>query len=131
MALPAGTLLENRYRIDRDIRFSGHGRLPGADSLLRGPATGNLWTADVSDAGESYRMIVNIFGEGLMKRTFASLVLCILIALPSVSFADNFDDAMEAANVGDYNKSYVYFKNLPKLAKQITDIEKKLDGNNN
>lgn len=41
-----------------------------------------------------------------MKRTFASLVLCILIALPSVSFADNFDDAMEAANVGDYKKSY-------------------------
>ena len=36
-----------------------------------------------------------------------------------------------AFGYGDYNKSYVYFKNLPKLVKQITDIEKKLDGNNN
>ena len=30
----------------------------------------------------------------------------------------------------DWNKSYVYFKNLPKLAKTINDLEKKLDGNN-
>lgn len=36
-----------------------------------------------------------------------------------------------AFGYGDYNKSYVYFKNLPKLAKQLIDIEKKIDGNNN
>lgn len=30
----------------------------------------------------------------------------------------------------DWNKSYVYFKNLPKLAKTINDLEKKVDGNN-
>jgi UDP-3-O-[3-hydroxymyristoyl] glucosamine N-acyltransferase len=29
----------------------------------------------------------------------------------------------------DWNKSYVYFKNLPKLAKTINDLEKKVDGN--
>ncbi len=32
-----------------------------------------------------------------------------------------------ALNYGDYNKSYVYFKNLPKLAGQISDLEKKLN----
>jgi len=31
---------------------------------------------------------------------------------------------------GDYNKSYVYFKNLPKIIKNISEIEKKVDGNN-
>lgn len=30
----------------------------------------------------------------------------------------------------DWNKSYVYFKNLPKLAKTINELEKKVDGNN-
>ena len=30
---------------------------------------------------------------------------------------------------GDYNKSYVHFKNLPKIVRQITEIEKKIDGN--
>ena len=34
-----------------------------------------------------------------------------------------------ALNYGDYNKSYVYFKNLPKMAKTINQIEKKLDNN--
>lgn len=34
-----------------------------------------------------------------------------------------------ALNYGDYNKSYVYFKNLPKLVKSINDIEKKLSDN--
>lgn len=34
-----------------------------------------------------------------------------------------------ALNYGDYNKSYVYFKNLPKLAKTINQLEKKI-GNN-
>lgn len=29
----------------------------------------------------------------------------------------------------DWNKSYVYFKNLPKLAKAINELEKKVDGN--
>lgn len=32
-----------------------------------------------------------------------------------------------ALNYGDYNKSYVYFKNLPKLANQISDLEKNLN----
>lgn len=41
-----------------------------------------------------------------MKHAFVSLALALLFALPSVSLADNFDDAMEAANVGDYKKSY-------------------------
>ncbi|KJD32900.1 UDP-3-O-(3-hydroxymyristoyl) glucosamine N-acyltransferase [Tamlana nanhaiensis] len=35
-----------------------------------------------------------------------------------------------ALGYGDYNKSYVYFKNLPKIVKNINEIEKKLDGNN-
>ena len=30
-----------------------------------------------------------------------------------------------ALNYGDYNKSYVYFKNLPKLVDRIDTIEKK------
>ncbi len=34
-----------------------------------------------------------------------------------------------ALTYGDYNKSYVYFKNLPKLAKTINDLEKKVNGN--
>ncbi len=33
-----------------------------------------------------------------------------------------------ALNYGDYNKSYVYFKNLPKLAQQIDEVEKRIDG---
>src|SRR5690606_25479579 len=31
---------------------------------------------------------------------------------------------------GDWNKSYVYFKNLPKIVKNITDLKKKVNGNN-
>jgi UDP-3-O-[3-hydroxymyristoyl] glucosamine N-acyltransferase len=34
-----------------------------------------------------------------------------------------------ALTYGDYNKSYVYFKNLPKIVKGISDIEKKLNKN--
>ncbi|MCH2193054.1 UDP-3-O-(3-hydroxymyristoyl)glucosamine N-acyltransferase [Kordia sp.] len=34
-----------------------------------------------------------------------------------------------ALNYGDYNKSYVYFKNLPKLAKTINQLEKKINDN--
>ena len=34
-----------------------------------------------------------------------------------------------AFGYGDYNKSYVYFKNLPKIVKQITDLEKGNNGN--
>lgn len=41
-----------------------------------------------------------------MKNTFVSLALVLLIVMTSTSFADNFDDAIEAANVGDYKKSY-------------------------
>ena len=33
-------------------------------------------------------------------------------------------------NFKDWNKSYVHFKNLPKIVKSITDLEKKVDGNN-
>ena len=35
-----------------------------------------------------------------------------------------------ALNYGDYNKSYVYFKNLPKIIKDINELEKKVNGNN-
>ncbi|KJD36052.1 UDP-3-O-(3-hydroxymyristoyl) glucosamine N-acyltransferase [Tamlana sedimentorum] len=35
-----------------------------------------------------------------------------------------------ALGYGDYNKSYVHFKNLPKIVRNISEIEKKLDGNN-
>ncbi len=34
-----------------------------------------------------------------------------------------------AFSYGDFNKSYVYFKNLPKIVKEITDIDKKTNGN--
>jgi len=34
-----------------------------------------------------------------------------------------------ALGYGDYNKSYVYFKNLPKIVKTINDIEKKVKDN--
>lgn len=35
-------------------------------------------------------------------------------------------------NYGDYNKSYVHFKNLPKIVNQINELDKKVnDGNNN
>ncbi|WP_299128685.1 UDP-3-O-(3-hydroxymyristoyl)glucosamine N-acyltransferase [uncultured Winogradskyella sp.] len=34
-----------------------------------------------------------------------------------------------ALTYGDYNKSYVYFKNLPKIVKNINEIEKKVNGN--
>ena len=33
-----------------------------------------------------------------------------------------------ALNYGDYNKSYVHFKNLPKLVNSLNEIEKKLKG---
>ncbi|GAB5563298.1 MAG: UDP-3-O-(3-hydroxymyristoyl)glucosamine N-acyltransferase [Winogradskyella sp.] len=35
-----------------------------------------------------------------------------------------------ALTYGDYNKSYVYFKNLPKIVKNINEIEKKVNGDN-
>ena len=35
-----------------------------------------------------------------------------------------------AIDYGNYVKSYVHFKNLPKIVKTINDLEKKLDGNN-
>jgi UDP-3-O-[3-hydroxymyristoyl] glucosamine N-acyltransferase len=35
-----------------------------------------------------------------------------------------------ALTYGDYNKSYVHFKNLPKIVKNINEIEKRVDGNN-
>ncbi|WP_036384718.1 UDP-3-O-(3-hydroxymyristoyl)glucosamine N-acyltransferase [Muricauda sp. MAR_2010_75] len=36
-----------------------------------------------------------------------------------------------AFNYGDFNKSYVHFKNLPKLVNQISNIEKKVEGEQN
>ena len=33
-----------------------------------------------------------------------------------------------ALNYGDYNKSYVHFKNLPKIINRIDNIEKRIDG---
>jgi UDP-3-O-[3-hydroxymyristoyl] glucosamine N-acyltransferase len=35
-----------------------------------------------------------------------------------------------AFGYSDYNKSYVYFKNLPKLANKISEIEKKINTQN-
>ncbi len=35
-----------------------------------------------------------------------------------------------ALTYGDFNKSYVHFKNLPKTIKRLNDIEKKLNGHN-
>jgi len=35
-----------------------------------------------------------------------------------------------ALSYGDFNKSYVYFKNLPKIVKTINDLEKQNNGNN-
>ncbi|HEX9826374.1 MAG TPA: UDP-3-O-(3-hydroxymyristoyl)glucosamine N-acyltransferase [Flavobacteriaceae bacterium] len=35
-----------------------------------------------------------------------------------------------AFGYGDFNKSYVYFKNFPKIVKGINEIEKKVNGNN-
>ena len=35
-----------------------------------------------------------------------------------------------ALSYGDFNKSYVYFKNLPKIVKTVNDLEKKNNGNN-
>ncbi|OMP30701.1 UDP-3-O-(3-hydroxymyristoyl)glucosamine N-acyltransferase [Mangrovimonas sp. DI 80] len=35
-----------------------------------------------------------------------------------------------ALGYGEYNKSYVHFKNLPKIVKDINEIEKKVNGNN-
>lgn len=35
-----------------------------------------------------------------------------------------------AFGYGDFNKSYVYFKNLPKIVKNINEIDKKVDGTN-
>lgn len=34
-----------------------------------------------------------------------------------------------AFSYGDFNKSYVYFKNLPKIMKEINEIDKKVNGN--
>ncbi|MEO6346445.1 MAG: UDP-3-O-(3-hydroxymyristoyl)glucosamine N-acyltransferase [Aquaticitalea sp.] len=34
-----------------------------------------------------------------------------------------------AFSYGDFNKSYVYFKNLPKIMKDINEIDKKVNGN--
>ncbi|RSK38699.1 UDP-3-O-(3-hydroxymyristoyl)glucosamine N-acyltransferase [Mangrovimonas spongiae] len=34
-----------------------------------------------------------------------------------------------ALTYGDYNKSYVYFKKLPQIVKNINDLEKKVNGN--
>ena len=34
-----------------------------------------------------------------------------------------------AFGYGDFNKSYVYFKNLPNIMKEINEIDKKVNGN--
>jgi UDP-3-O-[3-hydroxymyristoyl] glucosamine N-acyltransferase len=36
-----------------------------------------------------------------------------------------------ALNYGDYNKSYVHFKNLPKIVTEINELQKKIDSDNN
>lgn len=35
-----------------------------------------------------------------------------------------------ALNYGEYNKSYVHFKNLPRIVKNINDLDKKINGDN-
>ncbi|SDB38836.1 UDP-3-O-[3-hydroxymyristoyl] glucosamine N-acyltransferase [Flavobacteriaceae bacterium MAR_2010_188] len=35
-----------------------------------------------------------------------------------------------AFNYGEYNKSYVHFKNLPKTVKNLNELDKKINGNN-
>jgi len=41
-----------------------------------------------------------------MKKLLISFVLFVLVLQVSVSFADNYDDALKAANLGDYKKAY-------------------------
>ena len=41
-----------------------------------------------------------------MRKLTISFVLFVLVLLASMSFADNYDDALQAANVGDYKKAY-------------------------
>ena len=41
-----------------------------------------------------------------MRELSISFVLFVLILMASVSFADNYDDALKAANLGDYKKAY-------------------------
>lgn len=41
---------------------------------------------------------------------------------------DEMVQGSPSLNYGDFNKSYVLFKNLPKIVKQISKIEKKIDG---
>lgn len=42
---------------------------------------------------------------------------------------DEIIQGTPALNYGDFNKSYVYFKNLPKLVKTINQLDKKINGN--
>ena len=44
-----------------------------------------------------------------MRQLLISFVVFVFVALTSVVFADNFDDAMQAASVGDYKKAYQLF----------------------
>ena len=41
-----------------------------------------------------------------MRKLSISFVLFVLVLMASMSFADNYDDALQAANVGDYKKAY-------------------------
>lgn len=41
-----------------------------------------------------------------MRELHISFIVLVLVLLASVSFADNYDDALKAANLGDYKKAY-------------------------
>lgn len=41
-----------------------------------------------------------------MKKLHISVVMFVFVLLASVSFADNYDAALKAANLGDYKKAY-------------------------
>ncbi|MBT8235400.1 MAG: UDP-3-O-(3-hydroxymyristoyl)glucosamine N-acyltransferase, partial [Bacteroidia bacterium] len=41
---------------------------------------------------------------------------------------DEIIQGSPALNYGDYNKSYVHFKNLPKIVNRLDEIEKKTNG---
>ena len=56
-----------------------------------------------------------------MQRLLIGFVVFVLIAQMPVSFANNFDDAMQAASVGDYKKAYQLF--LAKAEQDSADAQ--------
>ena len=68
------------------------------------------------------------FIEGDIKGCFDNINHKIILEILRSSIKDNSTiQGTPAFSYNDYNKSYVYFKNLPRLGKQINQIIKKLD----